>query len=181
MVTSVESMAQRQKLLLRLLLGTLVARYAFNLLYHVLNDIQTTAAWLSPVDGNGWTSPPPIGFIVTEILVLCVSAALLANFAFWVSYRAKLRSQPGVREAVNDEFAQHNWLLAFRFSGICLAAFYLINWISRFAIQITETLLRNPSLTFRGPQVILSALGSLYVPVALISFIGSFLFYGRDR
>jgi hypothetical protein len=89
---------------------------------------------------------------------------------YWL-YKKKLRKDPSLRAAVNDERIRLNWLKAHRFAFFAATGITIIwKYFESFFPYPDEALL-GPSLP-NGPFLVLY--------VAVISFIGSFLYYNRE-
>jgi hypothetical protein len=101
------------------------------------------------------------------LLWLTVCVVMLAVFRL---YKNKLKKDPLLRLAVNDERIRENWLKAYRFSFFMLLGITVVwKWSeSSFSYQLMFRRLQLPD----GPWLIFFG--------ALISLLGSFLHYNRE-
>jgi len=94
---------------------------------------------------------------------------------YWL-YKKRLRKDPSLRAAVNDERVKINWLKAYRFAfftatGITIVWKYFESFFPYPYDVLTYEVLLGPNLP-NGPFLVLY--------VAVISLIGSFLYYNRE-
>jgi len=88
---------------------------------------------------------------------------------YWL-YKKKLRKDPSLRSAVNDERVRLNWLKAHRFAFFTATGITIVwKWGPSF---FSYDLLMGKFHLPNGPFLVLY--------VAVISFIGSFLYYNRE-
>jgi hypothetical protein len=112
---------------------------------------------------------------------LGVAAIFLFFLARWWLYKRGLQKDPALRAAVNDELVQQSWLKAFRFAFFCLTAL--------FVLHIFVSLLLAFALRYfdKGNVELIMATSSIfgtayfYFFVAIMSCIGSFLRFSRER
>jgi MFS family permease len=95
---------------------------------------------------------------------------LLIFITRYLLYKKKLRKDPSLRAAVNDERVRLNWLKAYRFAFFTATGITIVwKWCeSSFSHELLMGKFHLPN----GPFLILY--------VALISLIGSFLYYNRE-
>lgn len=112
---------------------------------------------------------------------LGVAAVFLLFLARWWLYKKSLQKDPALRAAVNDELVQQSWLKAFRFAFFCLIAVFVLH------IFATPLHIFAARYYYRGNLGMVMALESIfasahfYLFVAVMSCIGSFLHFSRER
>ena len=111
-----------------------------------------------------WSYRYLVGAFILWLLVL-----LIFMTRYWL-YKKKLKRDPSFRTAVNDERVKLNWLRAYRFTFF-IATGITIVW-KLFESSFSHELLMGKFHLPNGPFLILY--------VALISLIGSFLYYNRE-
>jgi hypothetical protein len=79
-----------------------------------------------------------------------------------------LRKDPSLRKAVNDERVKLNWLKAYRFAFFAVLFFQGLLLV----IQFVEA--------FFGPMYLLLPQIYLTIFLAILSFVGAFLYYSRE-
>lgn len=112
---------------------------------------------------------------------LGVAAIFLFFLARWWLYKRSLQKDPALRDAVNDELVQQSWLKAFRFAFFCLIALFILS-VFKFFMQIF--LIRFMTAEDYGKVHALLGIFStshFYVFAAVMSCIGSFLHFSRER
>ena len=120
--------------------------------------------------GSGWSNRYLVGAFILWFLTLIVFM-----MRYWL-YKKRLRKDPSLRSAVNDERVRLNWLKAYRFAffaatGITIVWKYFESFFPYSYDVLTYEALLRPHVP-NGPFLILY--------VAVISFIGSFLYYNRE-
>lgn len=95
---------------------------------------------------------------------------------FRICSQESLQKDPALRAAVNDELVQHSWLKAFRFSFFCIIAVLVLRFFVFFLLIIVGE--RRPML-----YTLTGTIGEahFYFFVAIMSCIGSFLRFSRER
>lgn len=112
---------------------------------------------------------------------LGVAAIFLFFLARWWLYKRGLQKDPALRAAVNDELIQQSWLRAFRFAFFCLIALFVLGILELFP-QIFMARSMTPG-DFGRVNALLSIFTTphFYFFVAIMSCIGSFLRFSRER
>lgn len=140
----------RRNILVFVLLGTLAALYLLT----------------RPFFGDYSRGVYNMGYLEIAFIVWSSTLVLFGVF-FWL-YKRRLRRDPSLREAVDDERVKVNWLRAYRFA-FCLTMIMTVIYIWPRHLQPPRYILR-PILP-NGPFFILY--------VAVICLLGSFLFFNQ--
>ena len=142
----------RKNILLSVLIGTVIALVWFMLpTFFVKYRLANTKAIL-------------IGAGVTASLTF-----LLFVTRYWL-YKRQLKKDPSLRAAVNDERVRLNWLRAYRFAFLIIIGITIF-WKWYETSFFPESLMWKVSVP-HGPWLIVFG--------AIISLVGSFLFYNRE-
>ena len=118
---------------------------------------------------KGWVMRrSPFSFFYGALLIWLLT--LLIFIVLYMLYKKKLKKDPALRVAVNDERVKVNWLRAYRF------AFYTMFIITIFW-KLAETVFARALLELKvilpdGPWFILFG--------AVLSVVSSFLYYNRE-
>jgi hypothetical protein len=110
-----------------------------------------------------------------RIYYFAAGGIVLAVFLFclvrWWLFKGSLQRDPALRAAVNDELVQQSWFKAYRFSFFAL----IILFAALQVIGTIATLTRIRELIF-----VTGTIHTLYFYVAIMSCLGSFLYYTRE-
>jgi drug/metabolite transporter (DMT)-like permease len=104
-------------------------------------------------------------FLYAIILWLTTIAFFTVRYLL---YKNTLRKDPSLRKAVNDERVKLNWLKAYRFAFFAVLIFQGLLLV----IQFVEA--------FFGPMYLLLPQIYLTIFLAILSFVGAFLYYNRE-
>lgn len=156
MVSKIEKMNKMRKNILRgVLIGSVIAFCIF--LYPSIFFLFVNVRYR-------WSFRYLEGAFILWFLTLLVFMT-----RYWL-YKKKLRKDPSLRAAVNDERVRLNWLKAHRFAFFTSTGMTIVwKWGPRF---FSYDVLMGKFHLPNGPFLILY--------VALISFISSFLYYNRE-
>jgi len=172
----IELMDRRRRILLTWLFWGFGGWFVMFLIYWT---ISIAIAVAHDVDANQGS----IGSINRYVLYggVGIAAVFLFFLARWWLYKRSLQKDPVLRAAVNDELVEQSWLKAFRFSFFCFIALLVLN-IFGFIGQIF--LVRSVTPEKYGRISAFTGIFSssfFYLFVAIMSCIGSFLRFSRER
>lgn len=172
MVSEIEKMNNMRRNIVRgFLIGSVIAFgvfiYPFIFSLFISNKYQLPVPFLL---GSRWDDRYLVGAFILWFLTLLVFMT-----RYWL-YKKRLRKDSSLRAAVNDERVRLNWLKAYRFAfftatGMTIVWKYFESFFPYSYDVLTYDVLMRPHVP-NGPFLILY--------VALISFIGSFLYYNRE-
>ncbi len=172
MASEIEKMNNMRRNIVRgLLIGSVIAFgvsiYPWFFSLFISNKYQLPLPFLLD---SGWDDRYLVGAFILWFLTFLVFMTRC-----WL-YKKKLRKDPSLRAAVNDERVRLNWLKAHRFAfftatGITIVWKYFESFFPYPDDVLTYEALLGPHVP-NGPFLILY--------VAVISFIGSFLYYNRE-
>jgi O-antigen/teichoic acid export membrane protein len=176
MDSRIELMDRRRKTLLTWLFWGFGGWYVMLLTYWIISIA-------SSFGHDGYASHGIIASINPYFLYggLGVAAIFLFFLARWWLYKRGLQRDPALRAAVNDEFVQQSWLKAFRFAFFCLIALFVLNFFGFFT---NIFLIRSMGPKDYGRVAVFISIFSaahFYLFVAVMSCIGSFLRFSRER
>lgn len=99
--------------------------------------------------------------------LLCIFLIMI-----WWLYKKNLKKDPALESAVDNEMVKQNWLKAYKFSFFCIIALLVVHHI----IRILD------SFYYRGKLGFIDGFAIHYLLyAAVVSCLGAFLFYERDR
>ena len=166
MASEIEKMNNMRRNIVRgLLIGSVIAFgvfiYPWFFSLFIGNKYQLPVPFL--LDSR-WDDRYLVGAFILWLLTLLVFMT-----RYWL-YKKKLRKDPSLRAAVNDERVRLNWLKAYRFAFFTATGITIIwKWGPIF---FSYDILMGKYHVPNGPFLVLY--------VALISLIGSFLYYNRE-
>lgn len=102
-------------------------------------------------------------------VILWLLTVFIFVVRYWI-YKRKLWKKPSLRAAVNDERIRRNWLKAYRFA-FYITVIVTVVW-KLYEMCYADVLLRGAMSLPPGPLFVLFC--------AIISLVGSFLFYNRE-
>ena len=166
MANEIEKLNKMRKNIIRgVLIGSVIAFgvfiYPFIFSLFISNKYQLSIPYLL---GSRWDDRYLVGAFILWFLTLLVFMT-----RYWL-YKKRLRKDPSLRAAVNDERVRLNWLKAYRFAFFTATGITVI-W-KYFESFFSYDLLMGKFHLPNGPFLVLY--------VALISVIGSFLYYNRE-
>jgi hypothetical protein len=166
MANEIEKMNKMRKNILRgVLIGSVLAFGVF--IYPSIFSLFIGYKYQLPYPfllGSRWDDRYLVSAFILWFLTL-----LIFMTRYWL-YKKKLRKDPSLRTGVNDERVKLNWLKAHRFAFFAATGITIIwKWGPIF---FSYDILMGKYHLPNGPFLILY--------VALISFIGSFLYYNRE-
>ncbi|MBL7129761.1 MAG: hypothetical protein ISS16_12380 [Ignavibacteria bacterium] len=108
-------------------------------------------------------------FVFKRALLLWLLTLIIFGVRYLI-YRKKLMKAPSLRTAVNDERVKLNWLRAYRFALLIVVGITIFwKW---YETSFFPEILRWKMMLPHGPWLIVFG--------AVISLIGSFLYYNRE-
>jgi hypothetical protein len=131
--------------------------------------------WIAIIFNRIVSLPPTLGKIIIPSLqgVVYVSALIVLFYAlkYWI-YKSRLKQDPSLRAALNDERISLGWLKAYRFAFFTLVVFHVLLLSNQ---AIGNVLLRSRAILL--PQF---AEIPFVLLLAVLSCVGSFLHYIRE-
>lgn len=172
----IELMDRRRRILLTWLFWGFGGWFVMFLIYWATSIAIAVAHDVDASQGS-------IGSINQHVLYggVGVAAIFLFFLARWWLYKRSLQKDLVLRAAVNDGLVEQSWLKAFRFSFFCLIALFVLNIIGFIArIFLARSVTPEEFGRVSAFTGIFSS-SFFYLFVAIMSCIGSFLRFSRER